>query len=241
VTTPAFSELLTAIRSEGEAVVAAAQDLDVPVPTCGDWTMKDLLLHLASVYQRAAKAVAERATQPVPWEPPGDEDDPVGCVRDARDELVHALSEAGEDSPAWNWWGHNQTASFWARRMAHESAVHRFDAQRANDVAQPIDADLAQDGIDELIDLIVPRVIARDEPKLPEGSYTFAATDEGTWHVRFDADGLQRVAALKDPDVIVRGTASALLLAAYARVPWTSLDVDGNATLLDEWSSSFKF
>jgi hypothetical protein len=41
--------------------------------------------------------------------------------------------------------------------------------------------------------------------------------------------------------VTARGTASALLLAALNRVPWTSLEVEGNASLLDAWSKSLTF
>ena len=51
--------------------------------------------------------------------------------------------------------------------MTHESAVHRYDAQRAHGLAQPIDADLACDGMDELVDLLLPRIVRRDSPELP--------------------------------------------------------------------------
>src|SRR5947209_460255 len=125
--------------------------------------------------------------------------------------------------------------------MAHESSVHRYDAQRAHGVAQPIDADLAHDGLDELIDLLLPRIIKRDAPTLPEATFAFVATDEGEWFVRLGSDGAQRLGTAKSPDVTARGTASALLLAAYARVRWTSLEVDGDATRLDEWSDAIRF
>jgi uncharacterized protein (TIGR03083 family) len=243
MTTPAYPELLSAVRREGEAILAAAgQGLDVAVPTCGDWRMPDLLKHVGSVYHRAATVVGTRATDSVPWrEPTPDIADPVGYFGDSLDELVHALSDADADSPAWNWAGEPPVASFWARRMTHESTVHRYDAQRAHGVAQPIDADLANDGFDELVDLILPRIVKRDSPTLPNATYSFVATDDGVWHVQLGDDGPRRLEAVKTPDVVVRGTASALLLAAYARVQWTSLEIEGDDSLLDTWSAAIKF
>jgi uncharacterized protein (TIGR03083 family) len=243
MTTPSYPELLSAVRREGEAILSAAgQGLDVAVPTCGDWHMPDLLTHVGSVYHRAAVVVGTRATDSVPWrEPPPDIADPQRYLADSLDELVHALSEADADSPAWNWSGQPRVAAFWARRMAHESTVHRYDAQRAHGVAQPIDTDLAHDGLDELVDVLLPRIIKRDNPALPDATYALLATDEGEWFVRLGPDGAQRLDTAKAPDVTVRGTASALLLAAYARVKWTSLEVEGKQALVDGWSAAIKF
>jgi hypothetical protein len=125
--------------------------------------------------------------------------------------------------------------------MAHESAIHRNDAQRAHGVAQPIDAELAHDGMDELIDVIIPRVIERDELSPPTMTVSFSATDEGAWHVRLDEDGIQRLDVAKEPDVTVRGTASAMLLAAYGRVPWEILDVEGDVACLESWTKLLRF
>ena len=243
MTTPSFPELLSVVRREGEGILACARaGLDVAVPTCGDWQMSDLLLHVGSVYHRAALVVGERATEAVPWQqPPADVEDPIGYLADALDELVQTLSDSQADSPAWNWSDQPAVAAFWARRMAHESAVHRYDAQRAHGVAQPIDADIAHDGMDELIDLLLPRIIARDSPSLPTATYTLRSTDDGTWHVQVGSDGIQRLETAKSSEVNARGTTSALLLAAYGRVPWTSLEVDGDPAALDEWSRAFRF
>jgi uncharacterized protein (TIGR03083 family) len=242
--TPSYPEFVAAIRRDGEAILAAGrQGLDVPVPTCGDWGETDLLVHVARVYRRAATAVSERATAQVPW-PARDDDgvDPLATLADALEELVHALSTNDPNAPAWNWSGVDQTAGFWARRMAHESAVHRYDAQRAHGLAQPVDADLAHDGFDELVDLIVPRVVQRDDARLPTAAIVFTATDDaGRWELRLDGKTVERVEALSDPDVTVGGTASALLLAAYNRVPWTSLEVSGDRSVLDAWSSALRF
>jgi uncharacterized protein (TIGR03083 family) len=244
VSTPPYSELVATIRKEGEAILAAARfGLDATVPTCGDWEVADLLTHVARVYRRAATVIDERATEEVKWTPPpADVGDPIDYLTDALDDLVEALTSADPDTPVWNWSGESQTAAFWARRMAHESAVHRYDAQRAHGVAQPVDDDLARDGLDEMVDFLLPRIVARDDVSLPDATYCLTAVDdEDAWMIRLGPAGVERLDVAKEPDVTVRGTPSALLLATYNRVKWTSLEVDGDAALLDAWSRLLKF
>lgn len=243
MTTPSYAELVAAVRQESEALLAAARtDLDAPVPTCGDWQLADLLAHVTGVFTWVSAILLDRAPdRPLRMEEPTPAE-PAGAFENALEELIGVLGDADAETPAWNWSGDNLTASFWARRMAHEVAVHRFDAQRAQGVAQPIDPELATDGLDELVDLIVPRVAKRRTGGTPpDGTYLFCATDEGEWPLRVEDGALSRLELARDPDVTVRGTASALLLAAYGRVPWSSLEVDGDATLLDGWSAGFRF
>jgi uncharacterized protein (TIGR03083 family) len=243
MTTPAYNELVASIRQEGEAIVAAGRlGLDVAVPTCGDWTMTDLLRHVGRVYLRAGTLVGERSTteQDYPPEPAADAD-PIDYICDALDELVAALASCDPETPVWNWAEQPPAAASRARRMAHESTIHRYDAQRAHALAQPIDADLAHDGMDELVDVIVPRVIRRDQPELPDATVLFVATDDGEWPLRFSAGSVERLELAKDPDVTATGTASALLLAAYGRVPWSAQKVDGDAAVLDAWADQIRF
>jgi uncharacterized protein (TIGR03083 family) len=239
--TPGYAELVAAVRREGEAMLAAAKQGDVPVPTVGEWTMSDLLRHVAEVYTWVAHIVTERVTERPPREPVSKDADPVLLVADALDELVSAFGTTDATTPVWNWSPQPDVAAVWARRMAHESAIHRNDAQRAHGVAQPIDAELAHDGMDELLDVIVPRVIERDELELPAMTISFVATDEGSWHVRLEGSAITRLEVAKEPDVTARGTASALLLGAYGRVPWDILDVEGDASRLETWSSTIHF
>ncbi|HEX4654383.1 MAG TPA: maleylpyruvate isomerase family mycothiol-dependent enzyme [Mycobacteriales bacterium] len=243
MSTPSYSELIATIRKEGEQVLAAARfGLDAAVPACVGWSVDELLLHLGRVYCRAATLVSERSTSQQDYPPaPEAGADPIDYLTDALDDLVEALASADPDTPVWNWSDEPQTAAFWARRMAHESAVHRYDAQRAHGVAQPIDDDLARDGLDEMIDILLPRIVSRDQVSLPSATYLLTAADDGAWAVRLGPDGVERFDVAKEPDVVVRGTASALLLAGYNRVKWSSLEVEGNASLLDDWSRLLKF
>ncbi|HWC35236.1 MAG TPA: maleylpyruvate isomerase family mycothiol-dependent enzyme [Mycobacteriales bacterium] len=241
--TPSYAELVTAVRREGEALLAAARSgTDAAVPTCGDWTVADLARHVWQVYANVSLYVATRATarpERLPEMPAGD---PVELLAAQLDELVAALSGTEPDTPVWTWvLDAPDAAIFWARRMAHESAVHRFDAQNAHGIRQPIDADLAADGIDELIDIIVPRVYSRDHLDGPSGSVALRASDGESWLLELSPDGVRRSEVMEAPQVTATGSNSALLLALYSRVPWTSLELSGDTDLLETWTATLSF
>jgi uncharacterized protein (TIGR03083 family) len=243
VTTPPYAELVSAVRREGEALLtAASQDHDAPVPTCGDWTIADLTRHVWQVYANVSLYVSSRATERPDKLPEIPDGDPVELLRDQLDELVTALSESEADTPIWTWvFDAPGDALFWARRMAHESSVHRFDAQNAFGVRQPIDAELAADGLDELIDVVARRIYTRDNLSGPTGSVVLESSDAGAWCFNLEPDGISRVDVLSNPDVAARGTSSILLLAAYGRTEWSNLEVTGDLSLLESWSAAMHF
>jgi uncharacterized protein (TIGR03083 family) len=243
MTTPSYAELVTALRREGEGIATAAgMGLDAAIPACHDWDVEALVQHVARIYARIARVVSTRMTEQPQAGTVVPDGDPVEVLRDLLDDLVTALSECDPDTPVWNWEPTApQVAMFWARRMAHESSVHRFDAQGAHGVMQPIDAELANDGIDELIDVIARRVYTRDNVAGPTGTVRLQSSDSESWHVTLEPAGPRRSDVVTEPDVTVRGTSSALLLAAYSRIPWTSLEVTGDTDLLDRWSAAMSF
>ncbi|MBV9870246.1 MAG: maleylpyruvate isomerase family mycothiol-dependent enzyme [Frankiaceae bacterium] len=243
MTTPSYAELVTAVRREGEGLLAAASlGSDADVPTCEAWSMSDLVIHTADVYRYAAMIVSNRLVEQPDERPGVPEGEPIDVYRDALDEVVAALQDAEPDTSAWNWTaGEPHVAAFWARRMAHESSVHRFDAQTAHGVVQPIDAELAEDGIDELVDVIAPRVYHRDSVIGPTGTIVLASSDSETWNLELLTDGVRRIDPPSSPDAAVTGTTSTLLLACYGRVPWTALAVTGDEELLTAWTGSLNF
>jgi uncharacterized protein (TIGR03083 family) len=243
VTTPPYSELVSAIRREGEALLtAASQGDDVPVPTCGDWRMSDLVRHVWQVYANVTLYVTSRATERPAQLPQLPEGDPVELLRAQLDALVTALSDCPPDTAIWSWRPDRPgDATFWARRMAHESSVHRFDAQNANGVRQPIEAELAADGIGELIEVLVRRVYERDNVTGPTGTVVLRSTDADTWCLQLEPDGIRRLDVLTAPDVTAHGTSNALLLGCYGRIPWSSLETEGDTALLERWTSGMQF
>jgi len=241
--TPAYPELVAAVRREGSGILAAAAlGTDAEVPTAPGWTVSDLLLHVGRIYRRIAGLLATRATTAPDPDPPMPDGDPGALVEELLDDLVHQLTEVDADTPVWNWSPQPDVASFWARRMAHESAVHRFDAQRAHGVAQPIDGELATDGIDELLDVLVPEVLRRDHTTLPEGELVLVADQDSTeWRLQLHQDHIERVGVAAADTTTVTGTTSALLLGLYGRVPWDRVQVSGDHDLLDGFTAAVRF
>jgi uncharacterized protein (TIGR03083 family) len=230
-------------------------DLGRPVPTCPDWTLRQLATHVGRAHRWAAEIVAVRSAGFIPFRSVPDgrfPDDPArqaGWLVAGADRLIGAVRAAGED-PVWAF-GRQRPAPFWARRMAHETAVHRADAQIAAGQAPVIDADIAADGIDEwLMEVSVP---AGNEPDqrlaaLAEGqSLHVHATDgpagAGEWLIRRDQAGVQARREHGKADVALRGGASDLLLVLMNRLPADDhgVQVLGDPAVLSRWLAGTRF
>ena len=122
--------------------------------------------------------------------------------------------------------------------MAHESLIHRIDGKLAHDVANVIDADLAVDGIDELLDTMAPRAFARGQSGLAGILHLEATDSDARWTAKMTPDS---IAVTRGPngariaDVTLRGKASDLLLVLYNRADIDSVDVTGDEELIRSW------
>jgi uncharacterized protein (TIGR03083 family) len=215
------------LRADTEALLAAAAvDLTRSVPTCPDWTVADLLWHVGCVHdrwRRIAEGITDEAAARAVEEPPRPADDELpALVRGQAERLIAVLADVDPGAPRWNWTSGPQTAAFIPRRMAHETAVHRVDAERAAGQAAPIDARLAADGIDELLAVLLP---ARDPYRGPAGFVGVAETDTGrAWAVRLEPPTAELVSPMRVPkraqplEQLVGG-AEEVLLTLWGREP----------------------
>jgi uncharacterized protein (TIGR03083 family) len=232
------------------ADIAAGADLTTRVPTCPDWTLRQLFTHVGRAHRWATAIVATRAAEPIPMREVPDgrlPDDPAehaGWLRRGASGLAEAVHGAGSE-PVWTFLG-QRPAGFWARRMAHETAVHRADGQFAVGQRPVIDPVIAADGIDEWLGL---QAAGGDRPAaaLPEGAVLHLhATDAGItgeWLIR---GGDQRISVEHGHgkgDAAVRGPASVLLLTLLRRLPADdpAVQVLGDRTLLDGWLAATPF
>ncbi len=232
-------EYIAAIRREGAALVDGARSAGVgrSVPSCGEWTVADVCAHVGRLHRWAALIVEHRPADPVGhWKKLEFPNGPavVDFVADGYTLLADVLAGAEPSEPCWSWID-DRTVGFWSRRQANELAVHRWDVQHAAGAAQPIDRELAVDGIQELFDIL---------PFRPGGAPTgtgetihLHCTDgDGEWLVRLEPDGVTVVNEHAKGDVAARGIASDLLLMMWGRIPVDRVETFGDASLLTRWS-----
>jgi uncharacterized protein (TIGR03083 family) len=255
----ATSRLYAEITGSTDTVAGliGGADLTRPVPSCPDWTLRELTIHLGRAHRWAGEMVRRRTQAPIPFrEAPGGRlpDDPgehAGWLRAGAEFLVGSI-QAGEDSPVWTHLGPGR-ADYWARRMAHETSVHRADAQLAFGQRPEIDPDVAADGVDEWLTMVAARS-AGPEDQVPRAVFTggrsmhLHATDPGPggageWTLSAGQDHLEAVRGHGKADVAVRGPASALLLLLTRRIPATDpvVEVFGDRGLLDAWLAATPF
>lgn len=241
---------LESLRVDGYAfrANAAEADLTLPVPTCPGWSVLDLVHHLGGIYRYVTAHVARGVTtrpEPEMRDKLVNQDlPPAEAAVMWWDEqitgLVDLLGSIDPQTPAWNWAPQAKTAAFWPRRMAHETAVHRWDIQMAlHGLAEPIEAHLAADGVSEVLDTWLPAG-RRKGPTTRYGVVQLVATDVGQeWFLRLRGEGvalLDTATILDDTDpqeqAVAAGNASDLDLALFGRVGFDVLDVAGDETLL---------
>ncbi len=154
-------ECVTALRREGGALAQAArQDPTRPVPYYPGWSEADLVAHTGAVHRWVLGIVRSRATERVPREPYEDRD-PLRLLawfEEGLAALAGELGAADPGEPVWSF-GADQTVGFWQRRMAHETAIHRWDAQSAFGDPGPIEPRLAATGIGESLAIHVVRPV----------------------------------------------------------------------------------
>ena len=225
-------QYLQALARDGEAFASVAGDADLgaPVPSCPGWTLADLVYHLGEVHHFWRTIVADRRDT---WEGYEQPDRPADAdlVAWYRSGLADTVAVLGAVDPAQsNWtWSTDKSAAFVIRRMAQETAIHRWDAEQAAGLDTGVEPHLASDGIDEFL------MWFADEPKegapAPGGSVHLHCGDvPGEWTVRLNAEGtfdIERAHA--KGDCALRGSASDLLLALWPRRPASSIDVVGDA------------
>jgi uncharacterized protein (TIGR03083 family) len=241
---------LAQLRLDGSALAVAVAEAgpDAKVPACPDWVVRSLVHHLGRVHRWATAFVVGGYTSPgdVEFESVGgplpDDADLVDWYVAGHGGLVDALAAAPPDLECWSFLAAPSPLAFWARRQAHETAIHRVDAeQAAGRVAASYPPAFAADGLDELLTGFVPRLRTRkdDEEPPPLSSLRVACTDEAAeWLVTV---GPERPTVVRGSDQSehpgaapssMRGRAEDLYLALWKRCDSSKLLMEGDADVL---------
>lgn len=231
------------------ATASARVGWDTPLPR-SDWNVRDLVTHVGGVHRWATDVVCTGAT---------DLDTPAGLAvgRGPGDEdllewfvtghaaLVSALRSAPPDLAAATFLPAPSPLHFWARRQAHETAIHRADADAASGELSNYAPGFAQDGIIELLHGFAARKSRRIDR---EATVVLDATDGPSWLVslggeQIRADTIDDVARADSDGVAaaradVRGSSSDLYLWLWNRD--SQVVLSGSQEVADLWASTMR-
>ncbi len=237
-----------------EALTGA--ELQQRVPTCPDWTLHQLAEHVGQAHRWVTAIVTRPAlTPPEPTLGVAAPEEPAEIsiwLRAGASELVDAIRAADPQTPVWNW-ADDHSVGFWARRMAHETAVHRADLELALGCEFVLEADLAADAISEWLGLLcLPRAVEM-RPELAElrgdgqilhlHSTDPGLGEAGEWIVRRTPSGPVWEHGHTKGDVAVRGGAVDLMLVLMRRVPPGDAPIDmlGDTGVFEHWLDHTRF
>lgn len=238
--TPDLTRTLRTIEREGEALIESARrSPGAPVRACPGWTNTDLAIHTTGVHRRVAHWCTHRVAKPERWpdHEPADPAAPWEWCKDGLRLVIAALADIGPDESVWSWTD-RRNGGFYHRRMLHETVMHRWDAQDAIGTPSPIDADIAADGIDELMAVGLRYRGDGSSVEYPDGDVLLERTD-GTERWRLRAmDGTLLIGHNGDAgsgaDATVHGAAEDLLLFLWGR--GGQVTVTGNHEVAEAWS-----
>jgi uncharacterized protein (TIGR03083 family) len=225
------------IGEEAEALAAAADDGDPAAPVPGtDWTLAELLDHCGRLTWFWAGRTRKAGGGDFYDTDRPDDVSPGDFIRTGAATMREQLTAAAPDAEIKTFTGMRPPA-WLQRRMTHELGIHRWDAEAATGDPAPIPTDVAEDGIDELLDVFAPVA----DLTAVDGSIHLHATDgDGEWIIG-TTDGLTWSRAHEKGDVAVRGATSDLLLLLWGRVGTDAVEVLGDPTVLERWRAATRF
>lgn len=218
-----------------------------PVPTCPEWTIRQLFRHVGRGNRWAAQIVANRRDEALdPREvpdgkPPKDIDAAIDWLNAGAQLVVDSVDSVGAHTAVWTFIG-PRPAHWWVRRRLHEATVHRADAAIAVGAEYQLAPELAADGIDEWLERIAVEARADSSPLDVGATLHLHATDDGLgsageWTITGTNDGIAWSHEHGKGDAALRGSAKDLLLAVVRRHTAADggLEVFGDTAVWDGW------
>jgi uncharacterized protein (TIGR03083 family) len=250
-----IADHIEALREQGTQLADAASraGLDAAVPPCSPWLVKDLLRHTGYVHRWAARHVNE--CPPRVLDGPAEDEILTGGAPDAgliswfltgHAALVQALTAADPGLECATLMPASSPLAFWARRQAHETAIHRADADTASGALPQYAPDFAADGVDELITGFGQRRKYRPSPG-HGGTLRVRTTDtRDAWYLSEEEGRIHAHRGAGEPagssDCVVSGPASGLYLFLWNRAGAieAGVTVSGDSAVLASWQSSVR-
>lgn len=230
-----------------EALSAVAGE--APVPTCPEWTARDLAVHAGLFAGFWSHVLCEGTGRPKPEVPDPPAAEVAGWFSDVSGALVDELQATAPDVEVWTWSLDDHSAAFLARRAAHELAVHRVDAELAAGSQTPVEPALAADGIDEVM-MIIDQWQRRGDERIGHDDHSWGegqrlhlhASDTGEdWLLVLDSAGLLVERRAAPAQLRIDASASDLETLLYRRPTLGAVERVGDEAALDAWFRLFRF
>ena len=235
-------QYLIHLNADYQLLASAIPESPVDVPSCPGWSTNDLAKHMAHVYLHQAFVVetGNQAEDKEHLAPYPRTDDVMEFMSWGFTAITKALEVGRAERKTWSWHHSDFSVDFWFRRMAHETVIHRIDAQQAVGSITTIDEALALDGVDEVLDFLPLLGSWPEAPNVDFGIVSIVATTKKVskvWDLNF-TDQAATVAASDKANVsarlVISGDAEAMDLYLWGRIdssdPRISITGEGEDT-----------
>jgi uncharacterized protein (TIGR03083 family) len=240
-----YAEYFPVITDQARVLADAAREMEpaARIPSCPEWDVAKLVRHTGTAHRWSTGVVQTRE----PLSPKSIDlaipEDPKGLpdwLEQSAAGLVQTLAAADPHAACWTWTDAREVR-FWARRMAHETAVHRWDGQGALGSPEPFAGALAVDGIDEHLENLPFVVGAEQTVGAGETMHLHCTDRDGEWLLRLGAAGLEVRHEHGKGDVALKGPASQLFLVLLGRASPDTVEVFGDPAGLERWQPLLRF
>jgi len=235
---------LASLKENGTGLLdtASSADLTAPVPSCPGWTLSDLVFHVGKVWDFWTEIVTAQLTAvdqvrnlPGPDQP--DDDHLIIWAKSQLESCLAVLHTADPNAEIWTWIGTNQPISWVHRRMAQETAVHRWDVEHTARTDWTIDPTVASDGIDEFL-MWHAHSRLNDSPKVGGSVHLHCTDADGEWTITNpDSDNMKFDRTHTKSDAAIKGEANALLLWVWRR-PGPRVEIFGDTAVAERFQGS---
>lgn len=241
-----LDQYLNAVQSETALLATAADEAgpDAHLPSCPEWVMRDLIHHMGEVQRWSAAVVRGAITNPAELPPDflgalPDDNALIDWLNAGATALIAALRDADPDLVCFRFLEDPPPSRlFWARRQAHEVGIHRLDAEEALLRNSGFTADMAADGIDELLTGFAPRKRTPLRSDVPRRLLIAPDDSPTAWLVNISDQPVATSrlavadASASTADCSVGGASSDIYEALWNRRDTEGLSIDGDASVL---------
>lgn len=201
-----------------------------PVACYDGWTLVELGGHVGQIHRWVLGVVDQRAQE----RPVGGhaEVPDVGALPDwltsGVEQLVDVLAAADPDQEVWTISRADRSVAFWRRRMALETALHRWDAEDALGHDAVVEESLAREGVEEALHVYLEQRLDGRDVGGDGQRVAFVPSGSDGWTMTLHADGIEVAAGHEGVDATLTGSALDLWLVLTCRAGLEQVEVVGD-------------